>query len=121
MSERDEQVALFDWAKLKRNQDYRYGYLVANPMQGGRGKDNIIRGQLRKREGAAKGFPDIMLLYPCGQYCGLFIELKVRGGSLSPEQRWWLNALNDVGYSTAVCVGFEEAKDVIETYLALED
>ena len=29
MSERDEQVALFDWAKLKRNQDYRYGYLVA--------------------------------------------------------------------------------------------
>ena len=64
------------------------------------------------------GVPDIVLPVARGGYHGLYIELKrTVGGRVSEEQREWLGKLNAQGYYTAVCRGWEEAKDAIEGYL----
>jgi hypothetical protein len=118
-TEHQEQVAIFEYAKLKAGQDPRWIMLVAIPNAGGIGKDNIIRGKILKSEGMAKGFPDMLLAVPSGPWCGMFIELKRIGGKLSPEQRSWLIALEHYGYMAIKCEGAEQAIKAIEVYLEL--
>lgn len=66
--------------------------------------------------GLAKGFPDLFFPLPRGRYHGLFIEMKVKGGKLSPYQKKWLDYLRDAGYGTAVCFSAKEAIETIERY-----
>jgi len=40
-----------------------------------------------------------------------------KGGKLSDDQARWVYTLDKQGYKTAVCRGWEEAKEVIEGYL----
>lgn len=71
-----------------------------------------------KAEGVKAGVPDIFLPVPRGEYAGLFIEMKRRkGGRVSIDQSMWLEALKKQGYRTAVCRGWEQARDVIGGYL----
>jgi hypothetical protein len=42
---------------------------------------------------------------------------KGRGG-VSPDQAWWLKELWKRGYQASVAWGFEEAREIIERYLA---
>jgi hypothetical protein len=119
-TEHQEQVALVQYAKIRAGQDNRWNMLVAYPNEGGRGRDNIIRGRLRQHEGSAKGFPDLFLFVSCGKYHGLAIEMKrVNRGAVSPEQRAWINALNEQGYYAVVCRGATQAINLVESYLAL--
>ena len=71
-----------------------------------------------KAEGVKKGVPDLCLpVARCG-YHGLFIELKrQKGGTISPEQKAWIQALNGQGYRAEVCKGAAEAWDVIQEYM----
>ena len=55
-----------------------------------------------KKMGAKKGFPDILILEPVGQYHGLFIEVKIKGGSASCEQKEWRDALNAKRYHSVI-------------------
>lgn len=52
-----------------------------------------------KREGLAKGFPDLLALWGGGS---AFLEIKVRSGSLSTDQIAWLNWLYAGGHSVGV-------------------
>jgi hypothetical protein len=78
-----------------------------------------------KRQGAVRGWPDLMLPIVKRDsggvlYHGLFIELKRRrGGVVSLEQvnvQTWLRA---EGYCVHVCRGAEEAIAVIKEYLGI--
>lgn len=63
-----------------------------------------------------------ILDYPLknSKYNGLFIELKrIKGGSVSKEQKDFISFLNNQGYLAVVCKGHKEAIVVIEQYLAL--
>jgi hypothetical protein len=72
----------------------------------------------QKAAGAKRGIPDLFLPVPIDSYHGLYIELKrVKGGSLSPEQKIWASLLRQQGYMVAVCKGATEAKEIIEKYL----
>jgi len=42
-------------------------------------------------------------------YCGLFIEMKRRGGKLTQLQAAVIERLAAAGYAVQVCCGFEEA------------
>ena len=122
-TEHDEQVALFDYAKHAAGQDWHWNMLYAIPNAGGYvgGYDNnVARVQSMKAEGVKKGVPDICLPVPSGPWCGLYIELKRKGGKLTPEQRSWLIALESLRYMACKAEGAEEAIKIIETYLALE-
>ena len=63
------------------------------------------------------GVPDICLPVARGGYHGLYIELKTKTGSQSPEQKQWQRDLLNEGYCAVVCRGFYEAVDTIDWYM----
>jgi hypothetical protein len=82
---------------------------------------------------SSRGLPDIMILEPKGEgefrYCGLMIELKsekagnkngtVKQTDHTREQQEILTRLEKKGYMAKFAIGFEEAKNIIDFYLAL--
>lgn len=66
--------------------------------------------------GVARGVPDFFIIFPADV---LFIELKiVKGGTISPDQKVWIESLNATGKVHAkVCRGFDEAKECIDSFL----
>ena len=109
-SEHLEQITLITWYR----RTYKNELLVAIPNGG---KRHIKTAVSMKLEGVSKGFPDLFLPVPNSKFYGLFIEMKrQKGGTVSKEQRAWLEYLNSVGYQATVCKGFLEAKGVIECY-----
>ena len=111
-SEHAEQAALITWY----DRAYSDKALFAIPNGGQR---HAAIGLKMKLEGVRPGVPDLFLPVPTDQYHGLFIEMKrKKGGRASPEQKAWLEYLNNAGYKAVVCKGFLEAKEVIECYLS---
>lgn len=76
-----------------------------------------------------RGFPDIVIYEPRGKYHGMFIELKKDGEKLykkdgiTPitdhvaEQKECMSELTIRGYDCYFCIGFDQAKQAIDTYL----
>ncbi len=70
--------------------------------------------------------PDVLILEPRGGYSGLFIELKVKspfkqnGEIYSNDhlkgQLESINALKSKGYYACFAVGFDQTKEIIDTY-----
>jgi hypothetical protein len=70
-----------------------------------------------KRTGYVKGFPDLFIYEPRGEFHGLAIEMKKeKGGTTSPEQKRWQDDLRNRGYCSYICKGNEEAIKVIDEY-----
>lgn len=85
------------------------------------GLRSVTTGARLKAEGLRPGVPDLCLAVARGGAHGLYIEMKrTKGGRLSAEQATWLEKLAREGYATAVCNGWEQARDVIERYLRNE-
>jgi hypothetical protein len=107
--EDQEQANLIQWLKLR---NIRFN---ATPNGGYRHK--ATAGKL-KAQGVVSGFPDITIWPGSGQPI-LFIELKrTKGGSVSAEQKEWLDyldSLHTIGFPvrSAVCKGFDEARQFI--------
>ena len=112
--ESDHQIALFVWAKLMQAQHPELSLLHAI---GNGGKRNLIEAVRMKREGVKAGVSDVFLPVARGKFHGLYIELKVKGGKLSDDQKWWLSETTKQGYHSVVCVGWVEASEVIKRYL----
>ena len=75
-------------------------------------------------QGMKKGVPDNFIAEPRGKYHGLYIELKRSKKSLSrksPEQRAWIESLNEKGYKAVFCYGAEEAKRAVLEYIKGEE
>jgi len=70
-----------------------------------------------KREGMKKGFPDLGIFSPRGQYHGMFIEFKNEKGRVSPEQKEILYKLQAKGYLCVICKSIEEAINLTNEYL----
>lgn len=113
--EHAEQVALITWAKFESGRVPELALLFAIPNAGKRSRG--AGGKLRA-EGMKAGVPDLCLPVARGQYHGLFIELKAKGGRPTDEQKTWLRALAEQGYYACICVGWANAKKAIEDYLA---
>lgn len=69
-----------------------------------------------KRQGYRKGIPDLMIYEPRAGYYGLFIEIKKKGGHLSPHQREWLDDLQKRGYRAVVCKGLDQCINEFNHY-----
>ena len=112
MSEHEIQCLLIKWASVVPE----LKCLFAVPNGGHR---HVAVAAKLKREGVKAGVPDLMLPIARGGYHGLFLELKADKGRLSDVQTIWLERLNANGYKTAVCFGFDSAKNTIMDYLSL--
>jgi hypothetical protein len=85
------------------------------------GKREVQYAAQLKAMGMRKGFPDFFIYEPRGPYHGLAIELKrLKGGKLSDSQKQVLEQLAQRGYMAKVCKGFDEARKVINYYMALD-
>ena len=70
-------------------------------------------------QGVKKGVPDLFIPRAAGKFHGLFIEMKrEKGGRLSPNQAEWIALLRREGYAAYACPGFDNARAVIDRYLA---
>ncbi len=107
MSESMEQILFVNWMR-KTHKEHRIFHI---PNGGHRNK--ATAGKL-KAEGVSAGVPDLFI-----PSLRLFIEMKDLKGVVSKEQKNWLTYLASVGYSVAVCHGFEDAKLLIIEFLQL--
>jgi hypothetical protein len=113
--EHAHQVALFAWAESVRRQypDLRWMHSVPN----GGVRSPRTAGRM-KAEGVRRGVVDVFLDVPKGGYHGLRIELKrPKGGSLTTEQREWIDGYRERGYRAEVCRGWDAARELIVEYL----
>ncbi len=118
MSEHTEQVALFNWCKLMEGRHPQLALLFSIPNGGKRHLGTAVK---LKASGTKSGVPDIFLPVANrhGKH-GLWIELKVGKNKPTKNQQHWLRELEAEGYATALCYGFEEARNTIVNYLGIE-
>ena len=112
--ESTEQINLFQWARLAKQQYPELSLLHAIPNAG---KRNVIQGARMKREGMLAGVSDVFLPVARQGWHGLYIELKVKGNTTSASQKWWIEKTTKQGYYSVVCYGWVEASEVIKRYL----
>ena len=104
-SESHEQMIFVQWFK-RTFPDIR---ILSIPNGGHR---HIAVAAKMKAEGQSAGLPDLFI--PAFR---LFIEMKrIKGGSISPEQKDWIAYLQSVGYCVEVCKGAEDAKSKIQAF-----
>lgn len=119
-TERDIHIAVIDWCKKLAPKYPDLEMVISYPSQGGHGKEAIIRGQIRKREGQAKGFPDIMILV-CKDFSGgAFLEIKREGEKPRKEQLEWLRKLEYQGFHVGWRAGVEPCIKFIKDYLGIK-
>ena len=111
-----EQMAVFEWAKWQEGKypELKLMYHVPNE-----GKRSVVTGARLRREGMKKGVSDICLPAARGEYHGLYIELKAKGGKATPAQVEFLQGITEQGYFGCICYGAEEAEKAILNYLKL--
>ncbi len=122
--EHDEQVKVFEWAKIMQNKIPELELLMAIPNGAFYGGHWSVARRM-KEEGVRSGVPDIFLpvikmdldIHDPHIYGGLWIEMKVGKNKPSEEQKWWIEKLTHQGYVTVVCYSAEEAIKEIQNYL----
>ena len=114
MSESEEQICLFRWAQWACGKYPELKLLFHVPNEG---KRSVYTGARMRSEGLRAGVPDICLPVAKKRYHGLFVEMKVGKNKPTANQIEWLSSLEEQGYMTAICYGWEAAKVVIENYL----
>lgn len=72
--------------------------VVAVPNAGRRTQWEAMRA---KKEGLAKGFPDLIVLAPGGLVA--FVEMKAMKGRVTEHQHEWIERLTRYGFRAAVC------------------
>lgn len=118
--EHQEQVALFRWAELNKRKHPALALMFAIPNGGHR---HIAVARKLKAEGVKAGVPDIFLPWPALQSrnaCGLFVEMKAKGGKVSDSQAEWKDLLSEF-YQVVVCWSWTEAAAAICEYLGIPE
>lgn len=107
--EHQTQVAAVNWFRMQ----YPGKLIHAIPNGGDR---NIVTARKLKAEGVVSGVPDLFIPEPLGQYHGLFVEMKVKGGRLRDTQKEMICKLEDRGYKCAVCWSLDDFMKVVNEY-----
>lgn len=101
-TEHEEQRDFVRWFK-KRHPTVK---IAAIPNGGARNKSVAAK---LKAEGVSKGVPDLII-----PAWFTWIEMKrIKGSSVSAEQKEWMQYLTQAGYQCFVCKGFKEATIVV--------
>lgn len=124
MTESDLQVMVADYLRLQ------YPNVLFHSDFGSGIK--LTKGQAikqKRQNGGMRGYPDMVILEPRKSFAGLFLELKKEGTRLKKKDGTWatehiaeqakyLQALRDRRYEAHFAVGFEQAKEIIDSYLS---
>lgn len=86
---------------------------IANQSSGG-----ARNGFHLKRMGVRAGVSDYFLAVPRRPFSGLWLEMKRPDGKVSAEQKQFMVDMRALGYDCQVARSTDEARQIIETYLA---
>lgn len=111
-SEHRIQVALIDYLKLALRPE-----LEARAVPNGEKRHIAVASRL-KAEGVRRGTPDIFICLPSGKIA--WLEMKAKGGSLSPEQKEFRDKVTALGHPYAVARTVEEAIEFLSGLDALK-
>ena len=119
-TEYDECVVFTDWLRLNHIPHSH----CANESQSG-SKAAMIRGAKLKRIGQSRGVYDYDVYIPHKGITGavdcyelIKIEMKrIKGGTVSPEQKQWAEVYEMAGIPNKVCKGAKEAIDFVKSFL----
>lgn len=104
MTEHEEQRNFVMWFR----QTFDGVRIFAIPNGGAR---NVVTAARMKAEGVAAGVPDLYI--PAWK---TWIEFKkVKGGSVGPKQKEWIEYLESIGDTVIIARGAEHAKQEIES------
>lgn len=121
-TEGDEACSLMQWAATQRYKGRRLtDYLIMIPngaVLAGDARQRAIAMNRMKSQGFKAGVFDYILALPVAPYPGLWLELKRQKlGVVSEAQGLFKLHMEVVGWATAICKGWEEAKNAINDYL----
>ena len=86
------------------------------------GKRDAFTGGQMKALGVKPGWPDLILPFANDTgMAGLVIEMKTSTGSLTPEQKEWLEHFRSQRYECRVCRSAEAARLALIEYLGAND
>lgn len=123
--EQNLQINICDYLKLQ------YPHVIFFSEPSGL-RVSMGQAKLLKRMRSFGKLPDLFIAFPNGKYHGMFIELKTEdkspflknGGHSTTEhiqkQLETLKKLHTLGYAAVFGVGFEDTKNKIDRYFALE-
>lgn len=118
MTESENQILVMCWAKKAAlNGRSELDLLAHIPNGGSRGKSEGAR---FKAMGVKAGMPDLILPVANGEFNNLWIEMKVDGGKLSPEQQNLHQSLSKHGGNVVVAWNWRDAIAAICDYLGGE-
>ncbi len=125
-SESNLQSGLCKWLKLQHPNVYFFSDFAAGM------KLTPVMANIRASQAPKMKVLDLTILEPRKSYHGLIIELKsdvaspflkdgvtLKSNEHLESQQWSINLLKSKGYAACFAVGFDQAKDYIEKYLAL--
>jgi hypothetical protein len=112
MKEYQLQKAVIKWINLK------YPKLLYCASAGGV-RTSFSQAKRMKATGYVRGFPDLFIYEPKGNFHGLAIEIKTLKGRVSKFQLDWINKLHEKGYLSSVGRGFNQVTEIIEHYMEL--
>lgn len=124
------QLAVFDWRRCAQGQMPVLKLLYAVPN--GAGLRHTVKrkldgskvrysqeGQKLRREGMTAGVPDVCLPAARGPYHGLYIEHKTDTGTVSQEQKAFMDGLLAEGYCVLISRDALTTISLITAYVAL--
>lgn len=117
-SEDTEQINVIQWANWNMNKYPELKWLHHCPNGGSRNRAEAVK---LKQMGVKAGVADLCLPFPKGVYCGLYIEMKYGNNRQQDTQKEFLADMVAAGHFVATCYSTEEAVEVIEKYLKLEN
>lgn len=121
MSEHNEQVALMNWWAGRYPKYYECLFAIPNgAILAGNATSRARQMNYLKAEGFKPGVSDLFLMVAREDYNGLFIEMKDKGKtkcSVNTNQLEHMNCAIEQGYMAEWCAGFEEARELIDSYM----
>lgn len=119
LTEQQIQNRVIKWANRKPYNGRVLGDYISHPPLGGRRGSKA--GAMMRHSGAKKGYPDLIVDIPSGEYHGLRIEIKkLEGGRVSDEQELCMEILREQGYKAEVCCGYDAVINEIKDYLGIK-
>lgn len=113
LTEYEEQCLLVEYLEIKRLKFSKIAQETFTKSWGVKMKNKL--------SGLRRGVPDMIIIIPKKDSLNtlLFLEMKrTKGGVISPEQKSWIEELDQIpGVVARVANGYEEAKKIIDNLL----
>jgi len=111
VSEDSELVLLFDWIRYLPELE-PFCWHTANER-----RCSPRHGAYLRRKGVKSGVADIQIAIPSNGFHGMFLEMKIGKGKLTPKQLKFLQDMSSKGYYAIWRIGFDDCKKAIEQYV----